>query len=330
MKLLAHPVPVSPGSFSPYPRFHSNWRDEQHAWATTAVLFNQSWHMTDFSLSGPDALRLLSDTSTNSYENFGEGRAKQYLAVNHQGHVIGDEILFAMPGGVFVVVGEPPALNWLEYQARIGGYDVTIQREPGLTSTGITGSTPKSLFRYEIQGPNTQKILDRAAGAKVERVKFFGLADITIGGHRVHALGHTMAAAPGTENTGLELFGPEEEHEAFLAAILAAGEEFGLVRGGAISYNSALAEGGWVPAPLPAIFGDDLAEYREGLADDTLEGVFGSFGLARQLPLRCHRGLVLHSVGPRLRSHGQIRPRLHRPRLRSSRWRRSRVARRCG
>lgn len=235
LALVSRPVPLAPGVVLPYPLFHSNWRDEQRAWAETAVLFNQSWHMTDLYVSGPDALKLLSDTSTNSYANFGEGRAKQYLAVNAQGHVIGDEILFALPGGVYVVVGEPPAINWLQYQARIGGYDVTFERYEGLTATGEKGSTTKRIYRYEIQGPNTQKILDKAAGTKVERVKFFGLTELTLGGLNVWALGHTMAAAPGAENTGLELFGPEEEHEAFLEMILEAGKEFGLVRGGGIS-----------------------------------------------------------------------------------------------
>jgi vanillate/3-O-methylgallate O-demethylase len=279
LALLAHPVPVAPGAVLPYTPFHSNWRDEQRAWGETAVLFNQSWHMTDFYVSGPDALKLLSDTSTNSYENFAEGRAKQYLAVNDQGHVIGDEILFALPDGVYAVVGEPPAQNWIAYQAERGGYDVTIEIDPGMVATGKKGSTPKRMYRYEIQGPNTQQILDKAAGRHVDRVPFFGLASIEIGGLHVQLLGHTMAAAPGDDNTGLELFGPEKDHEAFLEAILAAGAEFGLVRGGAISYNSALAEGGWIPAPLPAIFSDDLREYRKHLADYSLEGVFGSFGL---------------------------------------------------
>jgi vanillate/3-O-methylgallate O-demethylase len=279
LALLSHPIPVAPGAVLPYTPFHSNWRDEQRAWGTTAVLFNQSWHMTDFYVSGPDALRLLSDTSTNSYANFREGRAKQFLAVNEQGHVIGDEILFALPGGVFAVIGEPPAQNWIAYHAARGGYDVTIEIDPGMVATGKKGSTPKRMYRYEIQGPRTQQILDKAAGRHVERVPFFGLATIEISGLTVHALGHTMAAAPGDGNTGLELFGPEEDHEAFLAAILAAGEEFGLVRGGALSYNSALAEGGWIPAPLPAIFSDDLKEYRQQLSDHSLERVFGSFGL---------------------------------------------------
>jgi hypothetical protein len=39
------------GTFAfPYKPEYSNWRDEQEAWAATAVLFDQSTHMTDVSL----------------------------------------------------------------------------------------------------------------------------------------------------------------------------------------------------------------------------------------------------------------------------------------
>ena len=39
----------------------SNWRDEQLAWRRTAVLFDQSHHMADLNIKGPDALKLISD-----------------------------------------------------------------------------------------------------------------------------------------------------------------------------------------------------------------------------------------------------------------------------
>jgi vanillate/3-O-methylgallate O-demethylase len=35
---------------------YSNWRDEQRAWQQTCVLFNQSYHMSDMYVQGPDAL----------------------------------------------------------------------------------------------------------------------------------------------------------------------------------------------------------------------------------------------------------------------------------
>lgn len=237
--------------------------------------------MTDLYITGPDAKKLLADTSTNSYGSFGAGVAKQYLAVNRDGYVIGDDILFGLSDDEFALVGEKPAINWIQYQAEIGDYNVSFSRDEGLTYTGIVGETPKRFFRYEIEGPNTQKILEAAAGKQLDRVKFFKLADLELGGKTVHALGHTMAAAPGDENTGVELFGPEEEHEHFLQTILEAGEEHGLKRAGTLAYRTTASESGWIPNPLPAIFGDDeeMTRYREWLVDDTAENYWGSFGL---------------------------------------------------
>src|SRR5688572_13158992 len=70
----AYVYPVVAGEFS-------NWRDEQRAWRETAVLFDQSHHMVDLFIKGPDALRLISDTAINSMKGFVPGKAKQYVAV---------------------------------------------------------------------------------------------------------------------------------------------------------------------------------------------------------------------------------------------------------
>ena len=48
----------------------TNWRDEQRAWRETCALFDQSHHMTDLYVEGPDALKLFSDLGVNSFKNF--------------------------------------------------------------------------------------------------------------------------------------------------------------------------------------------------------------------------------------------------------------------
>ena len=70
----------------------TNWRSEQAAWRKTCALLDQSHHMTDLYLSGPDAGRLLASLAVNSFATFGPGKAKQYVAVSHQGYLIGDAV----------------------------------------------------------------------------------------------------------------------------------------------------------------------------------------------------------------------------------------------
>ena len=76
LKLITRNSPTGFYVF-PVPDEHTNWRDEQFAWHNTAVLFDQSYHMTDVYIKGPDRIRLLSDMSINNYENFGPVKAAQ-------------------------------------------------------------------------------------------------------------------------------------------------------------------------------------------------------------------------------------------------------------
>jgi glycine cleavage system aminomethyltransferase T len=79
VKLLRN-LQTGPYVYPVVPPEYSNWRDEQRAWQHSCVLFNQSYHMTDLSLQGPDALRLLSDLGVNSFKGFEPNRAKQFVA----------------------------------------------------------------------------------------------------------------------------------------------------------------------------------------------------------------------------------------------------------
>ena len=62
-QLGAYVYPVVPSEFT-------NWRDEQRAWRDSAVLFDQSHHMAELTIKGPDALKLCSHTTINSFANF--------------------------------------------------------------------------------------------------------------------------------------------------------------------------------------------------------------------------------------------------------------------
>ena len=63
----------------------TNWRDEQEAWRTSAVLFDRSHHMTDLYLEGPDVVRLLSAVGVNSFANFGSAGPSSWLRATPMG-----------------------------------------------------------------------------------------------------------------------------------------------------------------------------------------------------------------------------------------------------
>lgn len=265
---LLRNAPARPTVFPVTPEF-TNWRSEQRSWRESVALLDQSHHMTDLFISGSDALRLLSDVGVNSFANFAVNSAKQFIAVNHEGYLIGDAILFRLDEDSYDLVGWHMVIDWLQFHGETGGYDVAFERDG---SSLVREGDPK-LYRYELQGPNALALMEKLTGAPVPATKFFGMADFTIAGVRVRSLRHGMAGQP-----GFELFGPWADGEVVREAILAAGEEFGLVRVGAKAYSSANLESAWVPSPLPAIFtGQGSAEYLAWLPATRAGSLAGSY-----------------------------------------------------
>src|SRR5277367_4742110 len=103
---------TGPNAYPGVPAEYTNWRDEQRAWQETCVLFNQSYHMADLLIEGRDAINLLSFLGINSFQNFAVDKAKQFVACNYDGYVIGDVILFHLAENQFNLVGRAPVLNW--------------------------------------------------------------------------------------------------------------------------------------------------------------------------------------------------------------------------
>ena len=255
-------VPVGPYVF-PIPSEFTNWRDEQESWRKTAVFFDQSYHMTDHYIEGPDVIRLLSDLAVNSFKNFGRNKAKQIVVCNYDGYVIGDAIVFGLEDRKVNIVNRPAAGNWVEFHAETGGYDVTVDRD----DRSLANLKQRKSYRYQVQGPNALRILEAATGETLPDIKFFNMGEIRIAGRAVRVLRHGMAGAP-----GLELFGPMEEGEEIKAAILKAGKDFGLLQGGAKAYSTVAHESGWIPSEIPAIYsGDKMKSYREWLSADGFE-----------------------------------------------------------
>jgi vanillate/3-O-methylgallate O-demethylase len=267
----AYVYPVVPYEFS-------NWRREQRAWRESAVLFDQSHHMVNLFLRGPDAVKLISETGINSVANFPVNMAKQFVPTTPAGHVIGDGILFHLDEEEFVWVGRAPVSNWLTYRAESGGYNVEVEKDDRSPSHPYGKPVTRKYWRFQIQGPNAWQVIEKVNGGPVEQLKFFRMAQMNVGGRQVRTLRHGTAGEP-----GLELWGPYETYDETREAILAAGEEFGLEPCGARAYASNTLESGWIPSPLPAIYtGEDLRGYREWLpaagyeATNALAGSFVS------------------------------------------------------
>ncbi|MFM5954875.1 MAG: syringate O-demethylase [Novosphingobium sp.] len=247
---------TGPNVYPGVPAEYTNWRSEQWAWQHSAVLFNQSYHMVDLEVRGPDAFAMLEYLAVNSFKGFVPNKAKQFVPVTPYGHVIGDVILFYLEEQRFNLVGRAPAIEWVEFHAASGKWNVEVERDE---RWALRTDGKRKNYRFQVQGPNAMKIIERATGTTQPDLKFFNITQLTIAGKTVQGLRHGMVGQP-----GWELYGPWEDYAVVHAALVEAGRDFGMALVGGRAYSSNTLESAWIPSPLPGIFtGDALKAFRE-------------------------------------------------------------------
>ncbi len=257
----------------------TNWRDEQAAWRNGAVLFDQSHHMDELIVEGPQATEFLAHHGINSFSNFDLNRAKHYVPVTPNGHVIGDHIIFREREDKYILVGRAPTSNWLLFCASWGKWNVRIRHDPRSPSRPEGERVLREHYRFQIQGPDAPAIFEKMNGGPVPDIKFFHVDWINIGSKKVQALRHGMSGAP-----GLEVWGPYKDKDYIHSTIMQAAKDAGinLVQCGSRAYSTNTLESGWIPSPLPGIYTGDgmLADYRQWLSDEQYEAagaIGGSF-----------------------------------------------------
>ena len=201
----------------------SNWRNEQVAWRKSAVLFDQTHHMDELIVEGPDAAAFLEYVGINSFANFDLNRAKHFVPVTPAGYVIGDMIIFREREDKFVLVGRAPTANWVRFQQAIGKWKVRLTHDPRSDSRPDGKAIYRTHYRFQIQGPEANKIFEKINDGPVPDVKFFHVDWIKIGSRRVQALRHGMAGAP-----GLEVWGPYADKHYIQSTIMQAARDVGV------------------------------------------------------------------------------------------------------
>ncbi|MDA8954548.1 aminomethyl transferase family protein [Planktomarina temperata] len=255
---------------------YTNWRNEQAAWRKSAVLFDQTHHMDELIVEGPDAEAFLAYVGINAFGNFDLNRAKHFVPVTPAGHVIGDMIIFRERMDKFILVGRAPTANWVKFQAAIGTWKVRLFHDPRSNSRPDGERVLRTHYRFQIQGPDAPAIFEKINGGPVADIPFFHVDWINVGSKKVQALRHGMAGAP-----GLEIWGTYDDKHYIQSTIQQAARDIGvdLVQVGSRAYSTNTLESGWIPSPLPGIYTGDgmMQEYRDWLGADSYEAA-GSIG----------------------------------------------------
>ena len=255
----------------------SNWRNEQRAWRDSAVLFDQSHHMDELIVEGPDAAKFLEAFAINSFANFDTARAKHYVPVSPDGYVIGDMIIFREEEDKFVLVGRAPTANWLKYNASLGKHDVKVTHDPRSPSRPDGKEVTRVPLPLPDPGPRrADRIFDRdqrraGAGDQVlprrldQRRRPQGAAPCATA-WPARPASRSGAPTPRRTRCARRSSRPRARRASTCAWSAAA------------PTRPTRSSSGWIPSPLPAIYSQpELKGYREWLGEDSYEAN-GSIG----------------------------------------------------
>ncbi|MBW8639891.1 aminomethyl transferase family protein [Hoeflea sp. WL0058] len=255
--------------FPGIPPEFTNWRDEQRAWKESVALLEQTYHMTEMRLRGPDVMAFLSELGTNRFDTFAPMRGKQVIMTGPDGKMISDAVVFREEEDFLRVVGPPTAANWVQFNAEKTNYDVTFERDENM----IVPRERRDVYRFQLQGPHALALMQEVTDGTLPDIKFFHIGEFKIGGKTVRALRHGMAGQP-----GFEVYGPWDDQQAVREVVEKAGEAYDLRKAGSVTYGTAAQESGWMPRPLPAIYeGEFMQSYREWIPARSFEAA-GSLG----------------------------------------------------
>ncbi|WP_197488053.1 aminomethyltransferase family protein [Rhodococcus sp. LB1] len=223
---------------------YTDWLDENMSWKETCYIGDWSF-LWQHRFSGPDAIRLFSDTSVNTFKTFDLGQSKHLIHTNKNGKVIHEGILSRLGDDEYMLHGRGGF--WVNHQLKIGDYKVEVERD--------------DWFIYQVSGPNAIKVLEKLGAEGLRDTKYMRLAPITIAGEQVWALRQGMAG-----EIGFELQGPNEHAQKIYDAVVDAGQEFGIRKlGGRVAMINHLEACYPTIATdyIPAIFDEDMADYLE-------------------------------------------------------------------
>ena len=147
------------------------------------MLFNQSYHMTDMYVDGPDALEAARrrSASTASRISARQGQAVRRLQPRRLRHRRRRCCSTSRrTGSTSSAVRR--CTTGCSTTARPASYNVKFERDE--RSAAAPGPIVRKAYRFQVQGPNAMKVMEKVTGKPVPEVKFFNMTDFTIAGKR--------------------------------------------------------------------------------------------------------------------------------------------------
>lgn len=185
-------------------------------WIKEATAVHETAFIGDWSalskvlIKGPDARRFLDRVGVADLSRFAVGRIRHFVCVNDGGKVATEGVLGRLAEDAFFYTGGGG--EWLLYQYGQGTWDAEVS----LASSDY--------FMFEIQGPNSFKILEASCHSSIRDLEFNRWMTNRVGGAEVRVLRTGVSG-----ELGYEIHGPSQVAAQVWVEVLRAGEEFGIV-----------------------------------------------------------------------------------------------------
>lgn len=212
------------------PMEFTGWRDETLAWKNSAYLGAVISVSPTFRIKGPDTIKFLSDHFVNGFKDFKVGTARHGIMCNEEG-------LDMMDGVILHTAEDEVYTYWL--QPYVGYCFLKGSGKYDAAGEDITGT----VFLYQVAGPRSLEILEKACGESLHDIKFFHHRTSKIAGHDVRILRLGMAGT-----LAYEIHGAMENAHDVYKAVFDAGKDYGMKKLGQIAYMMNHTEDGFPQA----------------------------------------------------------------------------------
>ncbi|MDO5688876.1 MAG: aminomethyl transferase family protein [Tissierellia bacterium] len=252
------------GGVTPYE--YTGWEDECLSWHENCFIHAGLNPTTTSIVKGPDALKLFSDNSVNSYNNFKIGRSKHVIMCDENGKIVIHGVCQRLAEDEFRTYWLSP---WVDFLLSTGDYNASVEN--------ITGET----FLYQLGGPRSLEVIENACQEDLHDIRFLGFKDTIIAGKKVTVYRIGMCGT-----LAYEVHGLTEDCLDVYDALLKAGEAFGIRKLGRNAYRVVHTEGGFpqIFYHFPFAMWDGLMEYVGAQEDIYGLAPFAFSGSAADLP----------------------------------------------
>ena len=168
--------------------------------------------MLKIRVKGPEAQAFFEFISTNCWPKFQPNQGKHAIFCRDDGSVVGEGVLLMLAKDDFIFTSVP-GVTWAVFQFRHGRkkFNATLE----LVSD--------DWFLYQVQGPNSIKLMEEVAGETTRDIPFMGAKKLSIDGRSFLCLRGGIAGEP-----GFELWGPASDGQEIWKAFLRHGQKFGI------------------------------------------------------------------------------------------------------